>query len=58
MVVTNPKPTTHIPLNNKKLNEFQWNAEAMRVINIDDDGSITNKEKCRNKMAILRLFIL
>jgi len=38
MAINNPKPTTPVALNNKKLNEFQWDAEATRVYEVDSDG--------------------
>ncbi len=34
-MINNPKPTTHVPLDNVKLNTVQWNAEAHRVFEVE-----------------------
>lgn len=44
MAVNNPKPTDQTPLTNKKLNDFQWDAEAYRNFLVDEDGSNINDD--------------
>ena len=39
MAIINPKPTTHVPLDNVKLNTVQWDAEAHRVFEVDSTGT-------------------
>ena len=54
MSVNNPKPTSATDLNNKKQNDFQWNAQAYRVIQIDDSGS-TASQLVTSKFSINNL---
>jgi len=39
MVIVNPKPADPADLNNKRLNEFQWDAEAHRQFLVDSTGT-------------------
>jgi len=44
MSVLNPKPSDANDLNNKRLNDFQWDAQAYRNISVSGNGGIINND--------------